>query len=65
VRAGKVRMTFPLLPALEGQRSIDALANYVTKGKVAGFVNLVRDPTFHGKLPFVTKANAASYKAQF
>jgi hypothetical protein len=32
---------------------------------VAGFVNLVRDPSFHGKLPFVTKANAAKYKAQF
>jgi ribose transport system substrate-binding protein len=65
VRDGKVRMTFPLLPALEGQRSIDALAAYASKGKVAGFVNLVRDPSFHGKLPFVTKANAGSYKAQF
>jgi ribose transport system substrate-binding protein len=65
VRDGKVRMTFPLLPALEGQRSIDSLAKYVSTGKVAGFVDLVHDPSFHGKLPFITKANAPSYKAQF
>jgi ribose transport system substrate-binding protein len=65
VKAGQLRMTFPLLPALEGQRSIEALVDYVTENKVAKFVNLVRDPTFKGKLPFITKQNANSYKAQF
>lgn len=64
VKDGRVRMTLPLLPALEGQRSVEALAEFAETGEPVGFINLVEDPSLGG-LPILTRDNIDTYEAQF
>ncbi len=61
---GTLRMTFPLVPGLEGQRSVEALGKFADTGETAGFIDLISDPSLPSD-PFVTKENVAEHEPSF
>lgn len=64
VRNGSLEMTAMMLPYKETQRSVEALANYVSGKDVPKFINLTQDQSLPGS-PFVTKENVAQYTAEY
>lgn len=57
---GTVIMTFPVLPALEARRSIEALAIFADTGETTGFIDLVNDETITD--PFITADNVSEHE---
>jgi ribose transport system substrate-binding protein len=64
VKKGELQMSLPLLPYNEIVVSLELLADHWQGKKVPRFYDLTKELRFPGA-PFVTKANASKFKAQY
>lgn len=65
IKDGQLQSSVMLLPTLEAQRALEALADAYQGRSVPHFINLAEDPSLPGGSPFVTKENVDQYSAQF
>ena len=64
IKDGTIRMTFPLVPGLEGARSVDALGTFADTGKAPEFIDLIKDETLPSD-PFITRNNVNQHEPSF